>query len=93
MVIFVVLLFVLVSLKQLTAPFLSLASCSCSGGCGGGARAHRLSSHLLKTPEGRPGMSDVFPLSGISGLSFDSTLASPLSFFCLVLLPFLSDLF
>ena len=42
------------------------------------------------TPEGRPGMSDVSPLSGISGLSFDSTLLSPLLFFCLVLLPFLS---
>ena len=39
-------------------------------------------------PEGRPGMSDVSPLSGISGLSFDSTLLSPLLFFCLVLLPF-----
>ena len=35
-------------------------------------------------------MSDVSPLSGISGLSFDSTLLSPLLFFCLVLLPFLS---
>ena len=32
----------------------------------------------------------VSPLSGISGLSFDSTLLSPLLFFCLVLLPFLS---
>ena len=42
------------------------------------------------SPEGRPGMSDVSPLSGISGLSFDSTLLSPLLFFCLVLLPFLS---
>ena len=41
-------------------------------------------------PEGRPGMSDVSLLSGISGLSFDSTLLSPLLFFCLVLLPFLS---
>ena len=41
-------------------------------------------------PEGRPGMSDVSPLSGILGLSFDSTLLSPLLFFCLVLLPFLS---
>ena len=41
-------------------------------------------------PEGRPGMSDVSPLSGISGLLFDSTLLSPLLFFCLVLLPFLS---
>ena len=38
-------------------------------------------------------MSDVSPLSGISGLSFDSTLLSPLLFFCLVLLPFLSYLF
>ena len=36
---------------------------------------------------------DVSPLSGISGLSFDSTLLSPLSFFCLVLLPVQSDLF
>ena len=44
-------------------------------------------------PEGRPGMSDVSPLSRISGLSFDSTLLSPLLFFCLVLLPFLSYLF
>ena len=46
-----------------------------------------------KSPEGRPGMSDVSPLSGISGLSFDSTLLSPLLFFCLVLLPFLSYCF
>ena len=44
-------------------------------------------------PEGRPGMSDVSPLSGISGLSFDSTLLSSLLFFCLVLLLFLSYLF
>ena len=33
------------------------------------------------------------PLPGISGLSFDSTLLSPLLFFCLVLLLFLSYLF
>ena len=39
--------------------------------------------------QGRPGMSDVSPLSGISGLSFDSTLLSPLLFFCLALLPYL----
>ena len=45
------------------------------------------------TPEGRPGMSDVSSLAGISGLSFDSTLLSPLLFFCQVLLPFLSYLF
>ena len=44
-------------------------------------------------PKGRLGMSDVSPLSGVSGLSFDSTLLSPLLFFCLVLLPFLSYLF
>ena len=44
----------------------------------------------LLSSEGRPGMFDASPLSGISGLSFDSTLLSPLLFFCLVLLPFLS---
>ena len=33
------------------------------------------------------------PLSGISGLSFDSTLLSTLLFFCLILLLFLSYLF
>ena len=38
-------------------------------------------------------MSDVSLLPGISGLSFDSTLLSPLLFFCLVLLLFLSYLF
>ena len=38
-------------------------------------------------------MFDVSPLSGISRLSFDSTLLSPLLFFCLVLLPFQSNLF
>ena len=46
-----------------------------------------------RTAEGRLGMSDVSPLSGISGLSFDPTLLSPLVYFCLVLLLFLSDLF
>ena len=39
-----------------------------------------------RAPEGRPGMSDVSLLSGISGLSFDSLFLSLLSFFCLVLL-------
>ena len=48
---------------------------------------------LMTRPEGRPGMSDVSPLSGISGLSVDSTLLSPLLFFCLVLLLFLFYLF
>ena len=52
-------------------------------------RVH-LRNFSITPPEGRPGMSDVSPLSGISGLSFDSTLLSPLLFFCLVLLPFLS---
>ena len=36
---------------------------------------------LLNFPEGRPGMSDVPLLSGISGLSFDSSFLSPLLFF------------
>ena len=45
------------------------------------------------TPEGRPGMSDVSPMSGISGLSFDSTLQSTSLFFCLILLLFLSYVF
>ena len=49
--------------------------------------------HLPQRPKGRPGMSDVSPLSGISGLSFDFTLLSPLLFFCLVLLLFMSYLF
>ena len=38
-------------------------------------------------------MSNVSPVSGISELSFDSTLLSPLFFFCLVLVLFLSYLF
>ena len=38
-------------------------------------RVHsHMSVPLSGTPEGRPGMSDVSLLSGISGLSFDSTL-------------------
>ena len=47
----------------------------------------------LMHPERRLGMSYVSPLSGISGLSFDSTLLSPLLIFCWVLLLFLSYLF
>ena len=38
-------------------------------------------------------MSDVSPLSGISGMSVDSTLLFPLLFFCLLLLLFLPRLF
>ena len=48
-------------------------------------------SATVRVPEGRPVMSDVTPPpSGISGLSFDSTLLSLLLFSCLVLLFFLS---
>ena len=66
----------------------------CSAQCGGVCAARQLVLFSAAwPPEGRPGMSDVSPLSGIIGLSFDSTLLSPLLFFCLVLLPFLSDLF
>ena len=36
---------------------------------------------LLEFPEGRPVISDVNFLSGISGLSFDSPSLSPLLFF------------
>ena len=48
---------------------------------------------LTVSPEGRPGISDVSPLSGISGLSFDFTLLFLVLFFCLVLLLFRSYLF
>ena len=47
----------------------------------------------LIDPRREAGMSDVSPLSEISGLSFDSTLLSPLLFFCRVLRLFLSYLF
>ena len=40
----------------------------------------------LSAPKGRPGMSDVHPLSGTSGLFFDSPVLSLLFFFCLLLL-------
>ena len=46
-----------------------------------------------KVPDGRPGMSYVSAPSGISGLSSESTLPSPLLFFCRVLLLFLSFFF
>ena len=45
------------------------------------------------TPQRNTNECLIFPVSGISGLSFDSNLLSPLLFFCLVLLPFLSYLF
>ena len=54
---------------------------------------YRLIALLTLFPEGRPEMSDVSPLSGISGLSFHSTLLSPLLFFCLVMFPILSSVF
>ena len=45
--------------------------------------AHRkfTTPSALQVPVGRPGMSDVSYLSGISGLSFDSNLLSPFLFF------------
>ena len=43
----------------------------------GGEGAPKIHFHCFLS-EGRPGMSVVFPLSGILGLSFDSTLLSPL---------------
>ena len=48
---------------------------------------------VLHPPKGGWGCLMAPPLSGISGLSFDSTLLSFLLFFCLVLLLFLSYLF
>ena len=48
---------------------------------------------VVTTSEGKLGMFDVSPLSGISGLSFDSTLLSSLVFLCLVLLLFVSYIF
>ena len=64
------------------------------GGSGGGAfcQVHFNMFFFFLVSEGRPGVADVSPLSGISGLSFDSTLLSPLLFLCLVLLLFLSYL-
>ena len=55
-------------------------------------------SVLSLLPEGRPGMSDVLPPLPVWNLravilSFDSSLLSPLLFFCVVLLPFVSYLF
>ena len=47
----------------------------------------------LAPPPRRPGMSHVSPLSGISGLSFDSTLVSLLLFFCQIPLLCLCYLF
>ena len=43
---------------------------------------------LLTFPEVQPGMSHVFPLSGVSELPFDSPFLSPLLFFSLVLFVF-----
>ena len=50
--------------------------------------------YRISFPEGRPGMSDVHLLSGISGLSFESAFLSPLFiFFCLVHLFFMFVIF
>ena len=64
---------------------------SCQKNCQIVVSTRQLCQHTA--PEGSPGMSDVSPLSGISGLSVDPTLLSPVLFFCLVLLSFLSDIF
>ena len=47
----------------------------------------------MSRPKGRPGSSDVSPLSAISGLSFDSTFLSAALLFCQVLLLILSSPF
>ena len=43
----------------------------------------KVSRTVTTNPEGRLGMSNVSPLSGILGPFFDSTVLSPLLFFCL----------
>ena len=50
------------------------------------------STDLYQWPWRERWMSDFFPLSGLSGLSFDSTLLSPFLFICLLPLLFLSQL-
>ena len=50
----------------------------------------KLSLELSCWPEGRPVVTDVSPLSGISGLPFDSIFLSAVLLLCLVLLPLLS---
>ena len=52
----------------------------------------RGTGHYSTPPKGGWGMSEVSPLSWISGLSFGSTLLSTLLFFCQILLLFLSYL-
>ena len=42
---------------------------------------HEYVGYRTSSPEGRPGMSDVYLLSGISGLSFESAFLSPLLIF------------
>ena len=82
-------------------PYASLPNIIPSGWFGS---KHRLSNEIcsrhqflllpfLVSPKGSWGWLMSPPVSGISGLSFDSTLLSPLLLFCLVLLPFLSYIF
>ena len=55
---------------------------------------HEYGGYRTSSPEGRPEMSDVHLLSGISGLSFESAFLSPLFiFFFLVLLFFMFVIF
>ena len=42
---------------------------------------HEFGGYRTSSPEGRPEMSDVYLLSGISGLSFESAFLSPLLIF------------
>ena len=65
-------------------PFLTKCICSTEFGCY--VNLGTKETLRLVIPQGRRGISDVSPLSGISGLSFDSTVLSSLLFFCLVLL-------
>ena len=46
-----------------------------------GQCTHRVWGYRTSSPEGRPEMSDVHFLSGISGLSFESAFLSPLFIF------------
>ena len=56
------------------------------GGGEGGCPAAAAGIVFQLLPTRKPGMCDApLPVSGISGLSFDSTFLTPLLFFCLVI--------
>ena len=58
--------------------------CGHFSGFGNILRYPAMMHHQSPLPEGRPGMSDVTLLSGLSELSFDFTLLPSLLFFCLL---------